>query len=157
MAVATYRRRGLVGTQNLSVQTPLRLLSELPRGWLAYGEETADHTGFTADTDLITLSFTPEANRWQRISGFARCARTVADGYSVLGIKVNGTYFEYAAPFQIADGPVFVEYIFALAGGTTATVSLGMFRSTGTGTVGILAGSDHPAWLMVEDIGPSNT
>lgn len=152
----TYRQT-YPGTQAAGDVLTSANFSRLPGGWTGYAEVTAAQTGITTVTDLTSLSVTigVGTGRRIRITGHAEVTRTVADGLTVGRIAEGATQLgcwcvSFEGSYDLAEGSVVIA---PTAG--THTYKLTLERSSGTGTVGISAGTTDPAFILVEDIGPA--
>lgn len=128
--------------------------NKTPGGWTGYVQVTASQTGISTITDLTGLSVTMtlQSSRYIRITGFARLSRTVNDGYTTFSIREGSTTLQFVAPLVITDAPHHVSVILTPTSGSH-TYKLSLERTTGTGTTGISAASNNPAYLLVEDLG----
>lgn len=133
---------------------------KFPGGWIGYNEVTANQTGITATTDLTTLTVavTVGASRRIRISGEIGHERSVNDGVTRLSINEGATTLTFAdaAVRAAAEGSVRIFCSCVLTPSTGAhTYKLTLARANGTGTVSLTASATNPAFILVEDLGPS--
>lgn len=129
------------------------------RGQLAngYAEATSDQLAVgTGATDLtgLTVTVTVPASRRIRISGFVAMtvAATATNGNAFLmegatqlqqaGALVNGAGFSDCAPVRVLTPS---------AGSHTYKLQ----AAANGGTINVKAGSDHPNFILVEDLGPA--
>lgn len=125
-------------------------------GALDYAEVAADQTGITAETDLtgLTVTVTVGTGRRIKLTAQGKLTRTVVDGQNVLAIKEGSTFLNYAMDFPSTSTPntrICIAVTTPTAGSHTYKVTA--WRNTGTGTLGLNADSNNPAFLLVEDIG----
>lgn len=126
-------------------------------GQLGYAQVTAIQSGITVLTDLTNLAVTVTvgASRRVRITGDILATRTVVDGTVVMYIREGTTTLQrgQAQPNRIGEGIVIGRSIVVTPSAGTHTYKLSLENTTGTGTVGLDAGVDRPAYILVEDIG----
>lgn len=150
-------RTAYPGTQNVGDILTSANFTKLPGGWIGYAEVTANQTGITTITDLTSLSVavTVGSSRRIKISAASRLTRTVADGYTTLYIREGSTKLSYGLILSTLDFSMAASVILTPTSGSH-TYKLSLERTTGTGTTGIDAGTDHPTYILVEDIGPAS-
>lgn len=131
--------------------------TRLPGGWIGYSVVTANQTGITAITDLtgLSVSVTVNTNRLIRVSGIARVTQSPADGWTDLRIREGTTTLAYSIVYGNADITQNVWTLLATTAGTH-TYKLSLEKLSGTGTASLDAAADHPAWILVEDLGSAS-
>jgi hypothetical protein len=131
--------------------------NRFPRGVMALGENTTFNGSVTAEAVQISTSFTAVANRYYKITYFEPNLAT-GTGYFTLRIRQGtttaGTQLQ---AFYHTTGTGVDRYAngFVVKAFTAGTVQLvgTASQSAGIGQLGRSAG--QPAYLLVEDIGPS--
>jgi len=135
----------------------------MPWGVVGRAKVTANQTGITTITDLTGLSvtWTAVANRVYRIWVSAENQGSVVNDQVSMYITDSSNVVKHQrvihAPGVLYGGqwrtliPFWVDEDGLPSGTTTRKVRLE--RTSGTGTVGIIAGSALPAQILVEDIG----
>lgn len=152
-------RTAYVGTQVPGDVLTGANFTKVPGGWIGYAEVTANQGSITtAQTDLTGLSVavTVGANRRIRITGYIRAVPQNATTSVQLAIKEGATQLNAC------------EQVAALAGnGWTSTTEWVGVPSTGAHTYKLAvtfasgttnsanASATAPAFILVEDIGPS--
>lgn len=128
-----------------------------PLGTLGYAQVVADQTGITTEVDLTGLSVAVTVGTGRRIEiiGSIGWFSTVADDTVLLAIKEGVDIHQFerdTGPVAgRADGMEKTVVLTPTAGAHTYKLSLRL--ETGTGTVTMQAGSNHPAFILVKDIG----
>jgi hypothetical protein len=154
-------RTAYVGLQAAQDILTAANFSRLPGGWIGWEEVYADQTGITTDTALTGLSVTVTVNTNRRLKVSAQMIveATVATDRIAGYIKQDGVVI---ANF-IDDGDALATGGMMYSGWTVTapaagshTFALSIARTTGTGTIGMLATLTNPASLLVEDIGPAS-
>jgi hypothetical protein len=133
--------------------------NKLPGGWIGYAEVTANQAGIVAETDLtsLTVTVTVGTSRRIRVRAQARASKSVADGNVVLYVKEGATYLtgiDAQMANTTAETTIAGDVILTPTSGAH-TYKLAM-NLAGTGTVTMGAGAAYPAFILVEDIGPSS-
>lgn len=134
---------------------------KLPGGWIGDQAVTVPPVaGATTEADiaLFTVTVTAGTNRRLKISVFLTCLRSVADGASAYFIKEGTTYLQtmYCSPKTAGVGEAVSGFCTVTPSAGSHTYKVSMQNVTGTGTTNIGASATAPAWIVVEDIGPSS-
>lgn len=132
-------------------------LDKYPGGWIGYVEVTANQTGISSVTDLTSLSVTVTAGTSRRLK---------TEGYAVLAQNTSTA----AVSFTIRSGASAQLALWqAVVTGNTVTTgnpkrvdtpssganTYKLSLAANAGTVDLNASSTSPAFILVEDIGPS--
>jgi len=133
----------------------------LPWGRLGSASVTANQTSITTETDLTSLSVTVTvpANRRLRITGFTGAYSSVAQDASELRIKESTTQLTRSSLVHVLATSTEMHDVTALVNGPSSgshTYKLAMVRTSGTGSITMVAASDAPAFILVEDMGPNS-
>ncbi len=132
-------------------------VSGLPSSTLAYSPQTANLTGFSADTDLpgSTATITVPAGRRLKITGrVAITSPSVANAEYVVWIREDGVNKQHTVQRNINIGDAMnlhVEYVTTPSAGTH-TYKLGVQRTAGTGSANTSIAGDRQGYILVEDI-----
>lgn len=153
-------RTSSIGTFNNGDILSEAHLDALPAGWLGWIERTSDQGSITSEVDVsgVTLAVTLNASRRIKISAFGQHAATNTDSVAQLTIKEGSTVIAYdrspttftSLSYNNAMNPW--KIITPSAG--AHTYKLTVQRLVGTGTVTLVADTDRPVTLLVEDLGP---
>jgi hypothetical protein len=133
-----------------------------PRGIMAFRNRTANTGVIAAGVDTVTItaiSFTAEAGRYYRITYYEPqltfgAGHTYTDMAIRNGTTAAGTLLALGAP----NGTTTVrnsDSVIAVATFSAGTVNVVATMTPNGGTVNGTAGATFPAFLIVEDIGPS--
>lgn len=144
--------------------------TKMPGGWIGYANVTASQTGIGAEADLtgLTVTVTVGSNRLIRISALVNIevdtSGTGNEDVALLSIKEGVTYLAGARFAVGAESNDVVDYQSCLtpsvlvvapsAGSHTYKLSLAL--ASGTATLRTNASATLPAFIMVEDLGPSS-
>jgi len=130
--------------------------NRFPRGVMGYAESTVNYLNFTVIGTVLTTTFTAVASRYYRITYFepglfsngaaTNITMTIANGATALQQSVTTGNVTYGQ-----QGTAMTVETFA-AGSVTINA-----RLTNTGGINASAGrnANTPAFLLVEDIGPT--
>lgn len=164
-AIERIRAQGVPGgvrqtTFTLSPEFAVRALEDEDVATLGYAQVTANQAGITTLTDLTGLSTaaTVGTNRYVRITAQILTQRTVADGETNLYIREGSTTLEIMAIRQNNVGvneTLAGSIVIDSPSAGSHTYKLSLERGGGTGTVQATAAATFPAFILVEDIGPS--
>jgi hypothetical protein len=152
-------RTGFAGTTSPGDVLTSAQITRLPGGWIGYVEVTANQTGIgTGPTDLTSLTLTVTAGTSRRLQITGYCRVTQAAGAAAAGsvfirnsvpntlqtstLSLDASYTGMHAPMSVQT-PSAGSNTYKLSAGTTAN------------TFDLIASSSQPAFIMVEDIGPS--
>lgn len=127
-------------------------------GTLGYEEVVANQTGITAKTDLTGLTTTVTVGTLRRIliSCEMGLSKTVADGLARLYVEEGATILTFRDFFVrgASEGAVLMAASVSLTPSAGShTYKLSLEQITGTGTTAMDATANHPAYILVEDIG----
>jgi hypothetical protein len=151
-------RTAYVGTQSAGETLSSANFTKLPGGWIGYAEVTANQTGMgVGPTDLTSLTVTVTAGSSRRllVSGYARITQqTSSSNPEVLirngsGTQLNKTTISGLAATISMHLPRVV--VTPSSGSNTYKLS----GSTAAGTMDLNAAATQPAFILVEDLGPS--
>lgn len=132
----------------------------MPWGVLGYAEVTADQTAIGASiTDLtsLTLTYTYVANRRIRITGEGQFINASIDEYTKVYIRESTTTLtarNFLSQNSLINDSFHIEKIVVPTVGAH-TYKLSMNRSSGTGDTALEASATEPAFILIEDLGPS--
>lgn len=136
-----------------------RLPVAVPQGVLGGKEVAANQNDITAEADLTNLSVqvTVGNSRRIKITGYGRFGGSTANTGGVLRIKESTTELQRCGiPRQstIQVGATIVRTLEPTTGLHTYKLTLAADSSDG-GNIDLIASSDAPAFILVEDIGPA--
>lgn len=137
-------------------------MNALPGGEIVRVSSTTNGTADTTeDIQLTTASFTAVAGRLYRITYYEPALQTPAGAgnYTFMRIRLtnaSGTMYRQAqvqnsGATQVANTCIAVA-VNTLTAGSTVIVGTAI---SNTGTINLFRAADNPAFLLVEDIGPS--
>jgi len=140
--------------------------NRFPRGVMAYAESTADYTLTTSDVIAtgMSVTFTAVANRYYRITYYEPQVQTplAVSGFTNLSIKdtnAAGATLSYgrlqtsAALMMTGNVCVIDVRTFGSSGSQTMVGTASVNVTTGAPT--LQRDATFPAFMLVEDIGPS--
>jgi len=151
-------RTAYVGTEAVGDVLTKANFDKLPGGWIGEALVTASQASITAETDLtnLTVTVTAGANRRLKISATVPVQNSTPNVQMILSIKEGATYLQQGA--LIVAGTSVYETIHVEVDLTPTTGShtykLALQAAAGTGAMAATA--NHPAFLLVEDIGPAS-
>ena len=140
--------------------------NQFPRGVMAYAESTADYTLTTSDVIAtgMTVTWSAVANRYYRITYYEPQVQTpsAVSGYVNLSIKdtnAAGSTMQYGRLHTSAalmmTGNVCVIDVVTYGTAVTKTVVGTASANVTTGAPTLQRDTSFPAFMLVEDIGPS--
>ncbi len=153
-------RTAYVGTQVSGDVLTAANFSKLPGGWIGDAQITSNQGSITTEVDVTgsSLTVTVGTNRKLRLKGFALVSSTINADEIVIKIKEGSTQLTQDGT-SIATQPraqgLHPEVIITPTAGSH-TYKMTILRNNGTGTVTLSASGSFPAFLIVEDIGPSS-
>jgi len=131
--------------------------SRLPAGVLGRAQITGPLAGFSGASvqDLAGLAVTVNVKpgRLVRVSGQCFVTRTVADGFTQVLINEGANVLQNVAYSNLLYSYVQQGAVLLQPSGGSHTYKLTIQFQTGTGTTGIDAGPQYPAFILVEDLG----
>lgn len=137
----------------------LRDLAEsVSTGILGYAQVTANQTGISAVTDLTGLSVMVDiaTNRFVRITGHTVTVQRGSAGVLIARIYEDATQLQrFGQHGSSIDQSVLIEGSVVLDSPSAGSHTYKLRLSTTAGTVDSQAAADFPAFILVEDIGPS--
>ncbi len=136
-------------------------LNAAPRGRVAYAEVTAQQNTITTVVDLTSLSvtWTAAAGRRYRVSFAAEINGTAAGDLAILyvsdGAGTSKKRHVVTVPALTAGSgySAVSGALIEVPGAGSVTRKLRLERNAGSGTVGLFAAANSPAFILVEDIG----
>lgn len=131
---------------------------KLPGGWIGYDASTTNQTtSGTTELTLHTLSVPVDASRRLRITYHtSRCTLSVdGDDFTIRSYYDGAQVNAHTARQSRADGVEFLTVADTTAAGSK-TIAITAQRITGTGTLQLRGASTDPAFMLVEDMGPSS-
>lgn len=139
-------------------------VDDLPGGRSGYAPVTASQTGITAEADLTNLSVTVDvpADRLIKVSCLVHIDHVGGANFvALLSIKEGTTYlggavWEMGADATGAEQSTFSPFVLLTPSAASHTYKLSLALSAGTGTLSSVASATRPAYILVEDIGPSS-
>jgi hypothetical protein len=128
-------------------------------GQIGYVEVTTGQTGITSQADVtsLTLTWAALANRRYRITGKIEVTPTAADGaYNMVLTDAANTEVQRTtdACLTTSSRTAILLGCYTYSAGSI-TRKLRLAKIGGTGSLSIEASTAHPAFLLVEDIGPT--
>lgn len=137
--------------------------AKMPGGWIGYAEVTANQNGITSITDLTSLSVAVTVGSSRRIGITGWClasngASGTGDSGS-LSIRESSTTLARTQIYYGAASIVatHVARVVLTPSSGAHTYKLSFERAAGTGDdFDIEASSTYPAFILVEDLGPSS-
>lgn len=138
-------------------------LAKLPQGILGYAEVTANQATIINETDLTGLATTVHVlpSRRVRITASIRVGVTTVSNVCVLRIKEGTTTLQVGDVCPGRDDTqenASLEKSVILESPSTGshTYKLTLDMGVGTGSIRLTAAATDPAFILVEDIGPSS-
>lgn len=151
-------RTGYVATQSAGDVLTSANFTKLPGGWIGYANVTANQTGITAITDLtnLTVTVTVGTNRLIQITGFGSISTTANDNNGSLYVRESST--QLARSQQWLDNTLVPTgtYVACLLNAPSAGAHTYKLSLEATASAGLEAASTRPAFILVEDLGPSS-
>lgn len=152
-------RTAYVGTQSPGQILTSANFTKLPGGWIGYAQVTSDQGSLTTATDLTSLTVTVTAgtSRRLKITGHASFYDSSTTG-AQFRIDEDSTQIQrrdFPCPSASAGiGATVIAVAAPSAGSHVYNLKAG--RGVGSaGTVTMVATATVPAFILVEDIGPS--
>jgi hypothetical protein len=147
-----------INTQLESASAHAADIALLPKGKIGFVQVTANQGSITTVVDLtsLTVTWTAVASRYYKITGWGLIQTTVADDVFAISITDGGgTQSQQAnVHLRVANQASFsMPQVVIQPGAGSKTVKLRALRVTGTGTGTLVASSNNPAFILVEDIG----
>jgi hypothetical protein len=137
-------------------------LDSLPGGWIGWLQRTTDASGITAEADLSGMSQAVTVGTSRKIKitfTWPRIGSSTSNDVARLRIKEGSTQLHCVdlvnnvASVNENGGTMMTVLSAPSAGSHTYKISAE--RTVGTGTVTIVANTDAPMQLLIEDIGPA--
>lgn len=134
--------------------------AKFPGGWIGYVEVTADQGSITTIVDLtsLTLTVTCGTSRKVRVTGDCGFYSSVTGDLPGLRITDGSNNIQQArniySPTNSTAMACHAEWASNPSTGSN-TWKLRGLRTAGTGNVVMTAAADAPAFILVEDLGPS--
>ena len=153
-------RTAYVATQAAGDVLTSANFSKLPGGWIGYAEVTADQTGITTITDLTSLSVAVTVNTSRRIqvTGHGNYLNDTIDEGGTVYIRESSTTLNSYGVWTSNHLSIVRGFVVMWVGTPSAaahTYKLSLARTTATGTIALKAAATYPAFILVEDLGPS--
>jgi hypothetical protein len=133
--------------------------NNFPRGIMTYVQSTTSSSSYTSETlQLTTPSFTAVANRYYKITYFEPYVyKSGSSGTSLQRLRLTniaGTNYQstYVVQSVGAGNFMIAEYVTTFSAGSTVIVGT---TQSGSGTNQNFRAATYPAFLVVEDIGPT--
>jgi hypothetical protein len=139
-------------------------LNKDPGGWVGYEQVTASQNGITGVTDLtgLSITFTAVANRRYRTTFSGEINGSVAGDLLIAYITDGaGTSLRrgvLTVPALISGAgysQMTLQYVFQPSAGSI-THKVRLERNAGTGNANLFATTTSPAFILIEDLGPSS-
>lgn len=129
-------------------------------GWVGFESRTTD-LSFTTITDVTGLSvtFTAVANRRYKISVVGLIISSVANDVAQLIIADGSNTTLAVSQVVCASTSYSVQagtFLLTQPSAGSVTYKARVFRASGTGTCTLQAAATYPAYILVEDLGPSS-
>ncbi len=151
-------RTTAVGTQTSSDFETAAEYNDAAGGWIGYVAVTADQGSITAVTDLTSLcqAVTVGTSRRIKITAECRMSNSSGTGGCVLEIWESTTRLQTRSQWaSVADSHNGMNCTVVLTPSTGSHTYKLRGDIASTGTVTMRAGAEYPAFLLIEDIGPS--
>jgi hypothetical protein len=133
-------------------------LAKYPKGWLGYASVTSNQSGIgSTPTDLtgLTVTVTVPANRLVRVSGYAQVF-TASGVYAAVTMLEDGSQVGRVGRTLPGVGESTTVSAFTLVLPTAGSHTYKLQGESSSSTFTLEASSSLPAWILVEDIGPSS-
>lgn len=132
-------------------------LDKYPGGWIGYAEVTANQTGISALTDITSLTVTVTAGTSRRLlaEGYCRITQQTSSGVGEVYILENGTQVNRSS-FTRSAGDNGMHHPRAVRTPSSGSNTYKLAASVGSGTLDIIASATQPAFILVQDLGPSS-
>jgi len=151
-------RTAYVGTQSAGDTLSSANFTKLPGGWIGYAEVTADQTGIsTGPTDLtsLTVTVTAGSSRRIRVTGYGRVIQQTSASAPQILIRDGSNNILQAAILNLASGSTAILCPSVVLTPSSGSNTYKLSGSVAAGTMDLEASSIQPAWILVEDLGPS--
>lgn len=130
-----------------------------PWGYITHSVKIANQAGITTVTDISDMSISvPQIlNRRYKYTINGEMFSTVADGAFIFALTgSDNAQIKRDTGFpETTSSSLEITYIETASSTATVTRKLRLVRASGTGSYTFGAGSDNPALILCEDIGPS--
>lgn len=127
-------------------------------GMLAYASKTSTQSGITTVTDVTSLSvtWTPAASRLYKVSAYFTFQQATASGVSRIYITdSSNTIVQKWEETTTATSAAVGHAVVLLTPAAGSAVTYKVRATTTSGSLSILAASDSPSLMFVEDVGPA--
>ena len=137
--------------------------NQFPRGVMAFANSSVNYTLTTSDAQAtgMTVTWSAVADRYYKITYYEPLADTpaVSGGVTNLRIKDGAVTLQYGSirtnSATFTQGNVNVVLIATWATSATRTLTGQVSASSTTGTPLLNRAATYPAFMIVEDLGPS--
>lgn len=150
-------RTGYVATESaLDVLTTTNF-NKMPNGLIGYATTTSTQTGISSVTDLTSLSVTVTANtsRLFKITAYVVVFQQTSTGTVTLSIKESATTLGAGQKAVVASNAAIMHVTTLVTAPSAGSHTYKLTLATSAGTVDTSSSAAQPAWIMVEDVGPS--
>jgi len=133
-------------------------LAKYPKGRLGYAEVTSNQSGIGATpTDLtgLTLTVTVPADRLVRVSGYTQVF-TAGAVYAAVTMLEDGVDIGRVGRTAPGTGESTTVSAFTLVTPSAGSHTYKLQGESSSSTFTLEASASLPAWILVEDIGPSS-
>lgn len=131
--------------------------AKFPGGWIGYAEITANQTGISAQTDITSLTVTVTAGTTRRIlaEGYCRITQQTSSGVGEVYVVEDGSNVNRSSLTRsAADNGM--HHPRAVRTPSAGSHTYKLAASVGSGTIDIIASASQPAFILVQDLGPSS-
>lgn len=131
--------------------------AKFPGGWIGYAEVTSNQTGISSQTDLTNLTVTVTAGTTRRIlaEGYCRILQNSSSGVGEVLILEGGSQVTKSS-FTRSAADVGMHHPRVVRTPSAGSNTYKLAASVGAGTIDIVAAATQPAFILVQDIGPSS-
>lgn len=131
---------------------------KFPGGWIGHAQVTAGQTGISSVTDLTSLSLTVTVGTSRRllIYGYARLIQNSLNGIVTLSIRDGSSNVVSNNVQTISVGNNATGVVLAVVTPSSGSNTWKLSLATTSGTVDMQADATFPAFILVQDIGPSS-
>lgn len=131
--------------------------SKFPGGWIGYAERTTNQGTITAQVDIASVTVTVTAGSSRRLLAEASCRIDQAGSAA----NAEAYVLENAAVVSKSSithpvGAAAMHFPKAVRTPSAGFNTYNLAAATGAGVAAVIATSDQPAFILVQDIGPAS-
>ncbi len=140
-----------------SLQAKLGRIGSRPAGVLGYAEVTSGQSGITSVTDLTGLSVTVDvpAGRKVRVTGRGGVSQQTGAGVHRGRIQEGATVLQDWSWGDLPAGERTHAMGSVVVAPSSGSHTYKLTLDTSSGSTSLVAASDRPAFILVEDLGPA--